>query len=161
MAWIVLLLAGVLEIGWAVGLKYTEGFSRLWPSVATIGAMVVSLLLLGLALLVDQVTPISLSAMILGVLAGLFGAAWLVWHVRWASTPTGSKSSSLIWSACHRQPSAPPPWSRPVPATPTCGSVSTPCCEPTTRPAAPSCKDPGLMWGTRLMRLGLVKAGGP
>ena len=49
MAWIVLLLAGVLEIGWAVGLKYTDGFSRLWPSVATVGAMVVSLLLLGLA----------------------------------------------------------------------------------------------------------------
>jgi quaternary ammonium compound-resistance protein SugE len=49
MAWIVLLAAGVLEIGWAIGLKYTDGFTRLWPSVATIAAMAVSLLLLGLA----------------------------------------------------------------------------------------------------------------
>jgi quaternary ammonium compound-resistance protein SugE len=45
-----LLLAGLCEIGWAVGLKYTEGFSRLVPSVLTIGAMVISLGLLGLAL---------------------------------------------------------------------------------------------------------------
>jgi quaternary ammonium compound-resistance protein SugE len=50
MAWILLLLAGLTEIGWAVGLKYTEGFSRLWPSVGTITAMIVSLALLGLSL---------------------------------------------------------------------------------------------------------------
>ena len=50
LAWGVLLVAGLCEIGWAVGLKYTEGFSRLWPSVATVVAMVVSLALLGLAL---------------------------------------------------------------------------------------------------------------
>ncbi|HEV7256109.1 MAG TPA: quaternary ammonium compound efflux SMR transporter SugE [Mesorhizobium sp.] len=50
MAWIILILAGLFEVGWAVGLKYTEGFTRLWPSVATIAAMVVSLGLLGLAL---------------------------------------------------------------------------------------------------------------
>jgi len=49
MAWIVLLVAGILEIAWAVGLKYTEGFTRLWPSVATVSAMVVSMALLGLA----------------------------------------------------------------------------------------------------------------
>ena len=49
MAWIVLFVAGILEIGWAVGLKYTEGFSRLWPSVATVSAMAVSMALLGLA----------------------------------------------------------------------------------------------------------------
>lgn len=49
MAWIVLLVAGILEIGWAVGLKYTEGFTRLWPSVATISAMAASLALLGVA----------------------------------------------------------------------------------------------------------------
>jgi quaternary ammonium compound-resistance protein SugE len=49
MAWIVLLVAGILEIGWAVGLKYTEGFTRLWPSVATVSAMAVSMALLGLA----------------------------------------------------------------------------------------------------------------
>ena len=50
MAWIILLAAGMLEIGWAVGLKYTEGFTRLWPSVATAASMVASLALLGLAL---------------------------------------------------------------------------------------------------------------
>jgi quaternary ammonium compound-resistance protein SugE len=45
MAWILLVAAGVLEIGWAIGLKYTEGFTRLGPSVATIATMAVSLLL--------------------------------------------------------------------------------------------------------------------
>ena len=50
MAWIILLFAGLSEIGWAVGLKYTEGFTRLVPSVLTIASMVVSIGLLGLAL---------------------------------------------------------------------------------------------------------------
>ncbi|MDB6000562.1 MAG: small multidrug resistance protein [Rhizobacter sp.] len=49
MAWLLLGLAGLLEIGWAIGLKYTEGFTRLWPTVGTVGAMVASVLLLGLA----------------------------------------------------------------------------------------------------------------
>jgi quaternary ammonium compound-resistance protein SugE len=50
MAWVYLLVAGLLEVGWAIGLKYTEGFTRLVPSVATIVATVGSMLLLGLAL---------------------------------------------------------------------------------------------------------------
>ena len=50
MAWGLLFLAGLFEIGWAVGLKYTDGFTRLWPSVATVVSMAVSLFLLGLAL---------------------------------------------------------------------------------------------------------------
>jgi quaternary ammonium compound-resistance protein SugE len=50
MAWVYLLLAGLLEIGWAIGLKYTEGFTRFWPSVGTAAAMIASLALLGLAL---------------------------------------------------------------------------------------------------------------
>ena len=49
-AWIVLFIAGLCEVGWAVGLKYTEGFSRLWPSVWTVGLMVASVALLGWAL---------------------------------------------------------------------------------------------------------------
>ena len=49
MAWIILVAAGLLEIGWAIGLKYTEGFTRLGPTVATVAAMVVSMTLLGLA----------------------------------------------------------------------------------------------------------------
>ena len=50
MNWILLLVAGLFEIGWAIGLKYTEGFTRLWPSVWTVASMAVSLVLLGLAL---------------------------------------------------------------------------------------------------------------
>lgn len=50
MAWVYLVVAGVFEIVWAIGLKYTEGFSRLWPSVGTALAMIVSLWCLGLAL---------------------------------------------------------------------------------------------------------------
>ncbi|SCY88149.1 quaternary ammonium compound efflux SMR transporter SugE [Microvirga guangxiensis] len=50
MAWVYLTLAGLLEIGWAIGLKYTEGFTRLMPSVLTAISMVASVLLLGLAL---------------------------------------------------------------------------------------------------------------
>ena len=50
MAWIYLLLAGVFEIGWAIGLKYTEGFTRFWPSAGTILAMAVSFLFLANAL---------------------------------------------------------------------------------------------------------------
>lgn len=50
MAWVVLLLAGLFEIGWAVGLKYTNGFTRPWPTVATAASMAVSLGLLGVAL---------------------------------------------------------------------------------------------------------------
>ncbi len=49
MAWIILIAAGLLEIVWAVGLKYTQGFTRLAPSLSTIAAMVASMGLLGLA----------------------------------------------------------------------------------------------------------------
>ncbi|HYW11079.1 MAG TPA: quaternary ammonium compound efflux SMR transporter SugE [Longimicrobium sp.] len=50
MAWVVLFVAGLFEIGWAVGLKYTEGFTRLWPTVGSVVSMIVSLGLLGVAL---------------------------------------------------------------------------------------------------------------
>mgnify|MGYP001555136092 FL=1 len=50
MPWLVLVPAGLFEVGWAVGLKYTEGFTRLWPTVGTVAAMVVSLGLLGVAM---------------------------------------------------------------------------------------------------------------
>ena len=50
MAWLILFIAGLLEVGWAIGLKYTEGFSRLVPSVLTVGSMVASIVLLGWAL---------------------------------------------------------------------------------------------------------------
>jgi len=50
MPWILLLFAGLLEVGWAIGLKYTEGFTKLWPSLGTAAAMILSLGLLGLAM---------------------------------------------------------------------------------------------------------------
>ena len=50
MAWTYLFIAGLLEIGWAIGLKYTEGFTRLVPTVLTVASMTASIALLGLAL---------------------------------------------------------------------------------------------------------------
>ncbi|WP_425994419.1 quaternary ammonium compound efflux SMR transporter SugE [Afipia sp. DC4300-2b1] len=50
MAWTMLFVAGLLEIGWAIGLKYTDGFTKLVPSVLTIVSMIASVLLLGLSL---------------------------------------------------------------------------------------------------------------
>ena len=50
MAWTMLFVAGLLESGWAIGLKYTDGFTRLMPSVLTIVSMIASVLLLGLSL---------------------------------------------------------------------------------------------------------------
>ncbi|MGC1300317.1 MAG: quaternary ammonium compound efflux SMR transporter SugE [Alloacidobacterium sp.] len=50
MSWAILVVAGLFEIGWAIGLKYTEGFTRLWPTVWTILSMIISLGLLGVAM---------------------------------------------------------------------------------------------------------------
>lgn len=50
MAWTLLFVAGLFEVAWAVGLKYTEGFTRLWPSVLTVAAMVASIAFLSMAL---------------------------------------------------------------------------------------------------------------
>lgn len=50
MAWLALFIAGLFEIAWAVGMKYTEGFTRLWPSIGTFVAMAVSVFLLGFAM---------------------------------------------------------------------------------------------------------------
>lgn len=73
MAWLILFIAGLLEIGWAVGLKYTDGFRNLVPSVLTIGAMAVSMYLLGVA---ARTLPIGTAyAMWVGI--GAFGTAVL------------------------------------------------------------------------------------
>jgi len=85
--WLILLLAGLFEIGWAVGLKYTEGFSRLWPSMGTILAMIISMGLLGLAM---RSLPVgtayavwvgvgAVGTAILGIV--LFGEATTVWRL--------------------------------------------------------------------------------
>ena len=50
MAWVILVLAGLFEVAWAIGLKYTEGFTRPWPTAGTVAAMIVSVCLLGFAM---------------------------------------------------------------------------------------------------------------
>lgn len=50
MAWVILVLAGLFEVGWAIGLKYAEGFTRFWPTLWTIFAIIISLWLLGIAM---------------------------------------------------------------------------------------------------------------
>lgn len=50
MAWLILFIAGVFEVVWAVGLKYTQGFSKLWPTLGTVTAMIISMGLLGVAM---------------------------------------------------------------------------------------------------------------
>ncbi len=50
MNWFILFVAGLMEVGWAIGLKYTAGFTKLWPSVWTLIAMVLSVVLLGFAM---------------------------------------------------------------------------------------------------------------
>ena len=73
MNWILLILAGLLEIVWAVGLKYTEGFTRVWPTVFTVLAMLISLALLGVAM---KTLPVSTAyAVWMGI--GVVGTAIL------------------------------------------------------------------------------------
>jgi quaternary ammonium compound-resistance protein SugE len=77
MAWLVLVAAGLMEVGWAVGLKYTQGFTRLWPSLWTIVAMALSLgllgtVLIGIWLLGESADPLRLGCIAL-ILAGILG----------------------------------------------------------------------------------------
>ncbi len=85
--WLILIIAGLFEVGWAVGLKYTEGFTRLWPSVGTLLAMIISMGLLGLAM---RALPVgtayavwvgvgAVGTAILGIV--LFGEATTVWRL--------------------------------------------------------------------------------
>lgn len=73
MAWILLIVAGLLETGWAIGLKYTEGFTKLWPSVFTIAGIVLSMFLLSVA---AKTLPIG-TAYAVWVGIGALGAALL------------------------------------------------------------------------------------
>jgi len=80
-AWIILAIAGVLEIGWATGLKYSEGFTRLWPSLATLGLMAVSFLLLSHAV---RTLPI--------------GSAYAVW------TGIGAVGAAIVGIVIFKEP---------------------------------------------------------
>jgi quaternary ammonium compound-resistance protein SugE len=82
-AWVALFLAGLLEVGWAVGLKFTEGFTRPWPTVATAVALVGSMALLGVAL---RTLPL--------------GTAYAVW------TGIGTVGTALLGIALFREPAS-------------------------------------------------------
>lgn len=81
MAWLFLFIAGLFEIAWAVGLKYTAGFTRLWPSVGTGVALIASMALLGLAL---RTLPL--------------GTAYAVW------TGIGSVGTAVLGIILFREP---------------------------------------------------------
>jgi quaternary ammonium compound-resistance protein SugE len=81
MAWVILFVAGLFEIGWAVGLKYSAGFTRLWPSLGTAVSLVLSMGLLGVAL---RTLPL--------------GTAYAVW------TGIGTIGTALLGIALFREP---------------------------------------------------------
>jgi len=81
MAWVVLFVAGLFEVGWAVGLKYTDGFTRPWPTAATAVALVLSMGLLGVAL---RTLPL--------------GTAYAVW------TGIGSVGTAVLGIVLFREP---------------------------------------------------------
>ena len=93
MKWSILVVAGLLEIGWAVGLKYTQGFTRLWPSIATIAAMAASMVLLAIAM---RQLPLG-TAYAIWVGIGAIGTALFgVWLFGDSMTPLKIASLALI-----------------------------------------------------------------
>lgn len=77
MIWLVLVIAGLFETAWAIGLKYTDGFSKFWPSFWTILAMVISVWLLGLS--VKQL-PVGTAYAVwvgIGAVGTVIGSIWL------------------------------------------------------------------------------------
>lgn len=81
--WIILVIAAMFEIGWAIGLKYADGFTRLWPSVATISAMIISMYLLALA---ARVLPI--------------GTAYAIW------TGLGAVGTAILGILIFKEPAS-------------------------------------------------------
>ena len=81
MVWIVLIVAGLFEIVWAIGLKYSEGFTRLWPSVVTLVSLGISMVLLGVSV---RVLPL--------------GTAYAVW------TGIGAVGTAVVGMVLFREP---------------------------------------------------------
>lgn len=93
MAWVLLFIAGLFEVGWAIGLKYTEGFSRVWPTVGTIAAMVTSMGLLGIAM---KSLPVG-TAYSVWVGVGAVGTViWGMWWLGESTSPLRLLSVGLI-----------------------------------------------------------------
>jgi quaternary ammonium compound-resistance protein SugE len=84
MAWLVLGVAGVLEVGWAGSLKYTDGFTRLWPTLGTVAALIASMALLGVAV---RTLPL--------------GTAYAVW------TGIGTVGTAVLGIQLLREPATP------------------------------------------------------
>ncbi len=82
MAWVVLVLAGLLEVVWAVGLKHSEGFSRLWPSVFSIVTMLLSFWLLGLAM---RTLPVGTAY---GVWVGIGAVGTVIYGIMFLAEPS-------------------------------------------------------------------------
>ncbi len=94
MAWVLLVVAGLLEVGWSIGMKYTDGFTRLWPSVFTGAGIVASMMLLSYA---ARTLPIG-TAYGVWVGIGAAGAAVLGMVVLGSRRPPpGSSSSVCCW----------------------------------------------------------------
>lgn len=83
MAWVILVIAGLLEVVWAVGLKYSDGFSRLWPSVLTISTMLLSFWLLGLAM---RSLPVGTAY---GVWVGIGAVGTVIYGILFLAEPAG------------------------------------------------------------------------
>ena len=101
MAWLILIVAGFFEVGWAIGLKYTEGFTRLWPSLGTALAMLISIGLLGVAV---RSLPVG-TAYAVWVGVGAIGTAVLgmVLFAEPATTARMRETASpsrKIWTSC-------------------------------------------------------------
>lgn len=90
MHWIVLLLAGLLEVVWAVGLKYTEGFTKLVPSAVTLAAMAGSVILLGLAL---RALPLGTAY---AVWTGIGTVGTVIWGIMMLDEPANAARLACI-----------------------------------------------------------------
>lgn len=84
MAWLLLMIAGVCEAGWVIGLKYSEGFTRPWISVLTGIAIAVSMLLLGIAIRTLPIGPAYAIWVAIGIAGSSVGGSWLFeQHLSW------------------------------------------------------------------------------
>jgi len=84
MAWFILMIAGLLEVVWAIGLKYSEGLTRFWPSVITVITLLLSFWLLGLAM---RTLPIGTAY---GVWVGIGAVGTVIFGIVFLSEPAGA-----------------------------------------------------------------------
>jgi quaternary ammonium compound-resistance protein SugE len=93
MSWIVLFVAGLFEVAWVVGLKYSEGFTRPLPTIATIVAMIVSLALLGVAL---RSLPLGTAYAVWTAIGTVGAALWGIWVLQESADPLRLACIGLI-----------------------------------------------------------------